>query len=156
MPLTDVAPIEATVEIDAPPARVWSLVADLRNMARWSPQCMRTFVRGGGPVELGSLMVNLNRRGLLVWPTQSKVVRFVPEREIAFRIRENHTVWSYSLEPTAAGGTLLVSRREAPHGLSDLSVRLTDAALGGVGAFTDELRQGMRQTLDRIKADAEG
>ena len=100
-------------------------------------------------------MVNINRRGLLVWPTQAKVVRFVPEQEIAFRVKENCTVWSYTLEPTATGGTVVTARREAPHGISDVSVRLTKAVLGGVEAFTDELQQGMRQTLARIKADAE-
>jgi uncharacterized protein YndB with AHSA1/START domain len=155
VPLTDVAPIQATVEIDAPPAQVWSLVSDLRNMPRWSPQCAKTFVRGGGPVQLGSRMVNVNRRGLLVWPTQSKVVRFEPEREIAFRVRENWTVWSYTLEPTATGATRVTARREAPAGISDLSVRLTEAVLGGVEPFADELREGMQLTLARIKADVE-
>jgi uncharacterized protein YndB with AHSA1/START domain len=155
VPLTDVLPLEATVEIDAPPAAVWSLVSDLRNMPRWSPQCAKTFVRGGGPVELGSRMVNVNRRGLLFWPTRSKVVGLVPEKEIAFRVKENWTVWSYALEPTATGGTLVTARREAPTGVSDLSVRLTKAVLGGVEAFSDELREGMQQTLNRIKADVE-
>jgi uncharacterized protein YndB with AHSA1/START domain len=155
VPLTDVAPLEATVEIDAPPAEVWSLVSDLRNMPRWSPQCAKTFVRGGGPVQLGSRMVNVNRRGLLVWPTQSKVVRFEPEQEIAFRVKENWTIWSYALEPTDAGGTRVTARREAPKGVSDLSVKLTEAVLGGVETFTDELREGMQQTLRKIKADAE-
>ena len=38
MPLTDVAPIEATIEIDAPQDHVWELVSDLTRMPRWSPQ----------------------------------------------------------------------------------------------------------------------
>jgi uncharacterized protein YndB with AHSA1/START domain len=152
MPLLDVAPIEATTEIAAPPAEVWKLVSDLRNMARWSPQVVKTFVKA--PVTEGSTMLNINRRGLLVWPTQSKVVRFVPEREIAFRVKENYTVWSYLLEP-AGSGTRVTARREAPHGISDLSVGLTKRALGGVDAFTAELQDGLRQTLQRIKADAE-
>lgn len=154
MPLQDVAPIVATTEIAAPPARVWTLVADLRNMSRWSPQCLKTFVKGGGEVRLGSQMINVNRRKLLVWPTQSKVVRFTPEREIAFRVKENYTVWSYELEPTATG-TRLTAKREAPQGISDLSVRLTRTALGGVDQFTTELQQGLAQTLAKIKADAE-
>ena len=41
VPLTDVAPLEATTEIDAPPAAVWALVSDLRRMPRWSPQCAK-------------------------------------------------------------------------------------------------------------------
>lgn len=152
MPLMNVAPIEATVEIAAPPAAVWALVSDLRNMARWSPQVVKTFVRT--PVREGSTMFNVNRRKLLVWPTQAKVVRLVPEREIAFRVKENFTVWSYELEPSA-GGTRVTARREAPQGISDLSVGLTKRALGGVDVFTTELQQGMRQTLAKIKADAE-
>lgn len=152
MPLLNVAPIEATVEIAAPPAEVWALVSDLRNMARWSPQVVKTFVRT--PVGEGSTMFNINRRKLLVWPTQAKVVRFVPEREIAFRVKENFTVWSYRLE-AAGSGTRVTARREAPQGISDLSVGLTKRALGGVDVFTAELQEGLRETLQKIKADAE-
>lgn len=152
MPLQDVAPIEATIDIDAPPAEVWALVSDLRNMARWSPQVVKTFVKS--PVSEGATMFNINRRRLLVWPTQAKVVRVVPEQEIAFRVKENYTVWSYQLEPTATG-TQVTARREAPQGISDLSVTLTKRALGGVDVFTEELQQGLRETLARIKADAE-
>jgi uncharacterized protein YndB with AHSA1/START domain len=154
MPLTDVAPIEASIDIAAPPARVWGLVSDLRNMPRWSPQCRKTFVRGG-PIGQGSKLVNINRRGLLVWPTQSMVTEFVPEQKLAFRIKENWTIWSFTLEPTTDGGTRVVQRREAPKGISDVSVRLTKTVLGGLDEFTTELQQGMNQTLARIKADAE-
>ncbi len=154
MPLTDVAPIEASIEIAAPPATVWALVSDLSNMPRWSPQVFKTFVRGG-ETRQGAKMININRRGLLVWPTQSMVTTFEPEQKIAFRIRDNWTVWSFTLGPTEEGGTRVVQRREAPKGISDISVRLTNAVLGGVDDFTSELVRGMNQTLGRIKADAE-
>jgi uncharacterized protein YndB with AHSA1/START domain len=153
MPLQNVEPLEATIEIDAPSAKVWSLVSDLRNMSRWSPQCFKTFLRGD--IAVGAKAVNLNRRGLLVWPTQSKVVRLTPEREIAFRVKENYTVWSYRLEDLGQGRTRLISRREAPQGISDISVRLTKVAFGSVPQFTSELHAGMNETLARIKADAE-
>lgn len=154
MPLTDVAPLEAEIEIDASPAQVWALVGDLRSMPRWSPQVRKVIVRGG-QVREGAKMVNINRRGLLVWPTQSKVVAYEPERRVAFRVKENYTVWSFTLTQTATGGTRVVQRREAPHGISDLSVRLTNGVLGGMEGFTQELRDGMRQTLERVKAEAE-
>ncbi len=48
-----------------------------------------------------------------------------------------------------------MQRREAPKGISDVSVRLTKAVLGGVEDFTSGLVEGMNQTLSRIKADAE-
>lgn len=155
MPLTDVAPIEASIEIAAPPAAVWELVSDLRNMPRWSPQCRKTIVRGGVMQE-GAKLFNINRQGLLFWPTQAMVTEFVPEQKVAFKVRENWTVWSFTLTPTSDGGTRLVQRREAPKGISDLSVRLTKAVLGGVEDFTAGLQEGMQQTLSRIKADAEG
>lgn len=148
------AQIEASIEIAAPPAKVWALVSDLRNMARWSPQCVKTFVRGGGQVGMGSRMINVNRRGLLFWPTQSKVVRFTPEQDVAFRVKENFTVWSYQLEPTATG-TRLTGRRETPDGISPLSARITKAALGGPETFAAELQQGIEETLGKIKAEAE-
>lgn len=153
---TDFEPlIESAVDIAAPPSRVWPLVTDLVGMSERSPQVVKTHVRGGGPIGLGSRTVNLNRRGLLFWPTQAKVVRFEPEHEFAFRIKENWTVWSFTLTPTETG-TRLVQRREAPEGLSSISARLTKTVLGGQQTFTAELREGMAATLASIKADAEG
>lgn len=153
MPLTDVAPIEATIDIAAPPAKVWALVSDLRNMARWSPQTAKSFLRGdNGP---GARFLNINRKGLLVWPTQTKVVRYEEGTEIAWRVKENFTIWSLRLEPTADGGTRVVQTREAPDGISDVSVNLTKVAFGGVPRFTRTLQADMGRTLAQIKAEAE-
>ncbi len=153
MPLTDVAPISATIDIAAPPATVWSVVSDLRNMPRWSPQTAKSVLRGAnGP---GARFVNINRKGLLVWPTRSKVVRFEEEREIAWRVKDNFTVWSLRLEPTADGGTRVTQTREAPEGISDISVRLTKSVFGGVDEFTSTLQRDMGTTLERIKAEIE-
>jgi len=154
MPLTDVPQLEESVEIDASPARVWELVRDPRNMSRWSPQTWRSFLRGGGEVGEGARFLNVNHKGLLVWPTRSKVVRFTPEREIAWRVRDNYTIWSLQLEPSGPG-TRLVQRRETPQGISDVSAKLTDRMMGGQERFTAALRAGMQQTLQQIKADAE-
>lgn len=159
MPLTDVAPLAASTDIAAPPAEVWALVSDLRNMARWSPQTVKSFRRGGE--GLGATFLNVNRLKVLVWPTQSKVVRFdAPGAEgtgeIAWRVKENFTIWSLRLAPNAAGGTTLTSTREAPQGISDVSVRLTKVAFGGVPKFTGQLQADMAVTLAKIKAAVEG
>lgn len=146
--------IEESIEVDAPQVKVWALVSDLPRLAEWSPQVVRTIVRGG-PIQLGTSMININRQGLKVWPTRSKVVRFEPHDEIAFRIKDNFTIWSFTLETTASGGTRITQRRAAPDGLSGISLKLTEKVLGGQQAFTAELRDGMRQTLERIKAEAE-
>ncbi|WP_193604980.1 SRPBCC family protein [Nocardioides dongkuii] len=150
-PVTD---LEASIEVAAPPAAVWSLVSDPARAREWSPQVLRTVVRR--PVGVGTRFLNLNHRGPLVWPTTAKVVAYEPHVRFAFRVSENRTIWSFTLEPTADGGTRLTNRREAPDGISGVSLALTRVALGGVDTFTEELRAGMQETLRRIKAELEG
>ena len=145
--------LEESIDVAASPAKVWSLVTDLPRMSQWSPQVLRTVVRGG-PVQLGSRALNINHRGPVVWPTRTKVVVFEPHREFAFRVKENKTIWSFTLEPTETG-TRVTQRRSAPNGISDISLKLTRIALGGQEKFTSELRAGMRQTLERVKAESE-
>ena len=153
--MTQIEPlIEESIDVDAPPATVWKLVTDLPRMASWSPQVVRTVVRGG-PVALGTRTLNINRRGPLVWPTRSTVVRFEPHRDFAFRIKDNNTTWSFALEPTEAG-TRVVQRREAPNGTTKISDTLIRRVMGGQESFQGELRTGMQQTLRRLKVDAEG
>jgi uncharacterized protein YndB with AHSA1/START domain len=149
------AQLEASIEIDAVPAQVWALISDPARMSTFSTQVVKTFVRGKGPVTTGSTFLNLNHRGPVFWPTQAEVVRCEPHTEFAFRIKENWTIWAFTLEPTADGGTRLTQRRETPRGISRLSTSLTRVALGGVPKFTGELQAGMHQTLVRIKAAAE-
>ncbi|HET9421416.1 MAG TPA: SRPBCC family protein [Nocardioides sp.] len=149
------AQLEATIEIDAPPAQVWALISDPRRMSAFSPQVVKTVVRGGDPVTEGTRFFNINHRGPLLWPTQAMVVRCEPHTEFAFRVKENWTIWSFTLEPTVAGGTKVTQRRETPKGISNLSLRLTKVALGGVPKFTGELQDGMHETLTKIKAAAE-
>ncbi|MCW2814378.1 MAG: polyketide cyclase [Nocardioides sp.] len=146
--------LEASIEIDATPAQVWALVSDVPRMASWSPQVVRSTVKGG-VVEKGATFRNINRQGPLFWPTAAKVVRFEPHRDFAFRVRENRTIWSFELADNATGGTTLTQRREVPDGISKLSVVLTKVALGGVDDFHRTLRVGMQQTLERIKVEAE-
>lgn len=146
--------LEQRIDIAAPPAQVWALVTDLPRMAGWSPQVVRSRVSGGA-VGPRSRFVNLNRQGLRIWPTTGRVVRFEPHRDFAFRINENRVVWSFELSPTPGDGTRLVQRRELPDGISGLSTTLTRIVLGGVDRFTDRLDAGMRETLERIKAEAE-
>ena len=143
--------LEASIEIAVPPARAWELVSDLRRMAEWSPQVDSTRLSTGhSELGLGTRLTNRNVQGELAWITHAEVVRFVPGREIAFRIEENWATWSFTVSPTA-GGTLLTQRREAPDGLSPSSVQAQETWLGGQATFTATLRAGMRETLEAIR-----
>ena len=144
-----------SVHIEAPPERVWAIASDVCRMPDWSPQVDSTRLRNGfDVVELGAQFTNRNSLGELVWTTHAEVVRFEPGREIAFRIEENWVIWSFTVAPGQAG-TQLVQRREAPEGISDLSLELTNGFMGGEEVFTASMCAGMRLTLERIKAEAE-
>ncbi|TSD48747.1 SRPBCC family protein [Rhodococcus sp. KBS0724] len=145
--------LEASIDINASPQDVWAIVADLQRMGEWSPQCKKMKVIGG-TVREGAKTVNINRKGLLVWPTTAKVVRFEPNKSVAFRIAENRTIWSYNLEATETG-TKLTERREAPTGTSQVSQFLVKTVFGGNDSFEVELVKGMNATLDRVKKEAE-
>ena len=153
--MTNREEISASVDIEAPPELVWSLVSDPARMPDWSPQCRKMIVRGKAPVGVGTRTFNINRRGPLFWPTRSKIKAFETGKRFAFTIAENGTVWSFDLEPTTTGTRLTESRR-APNGVSNLSNFLTRTVLGGTENFEEELEAGMGQTLERIKAAAEG
>ena len=122
------APIlKAEVEINAPVSTVWSLVSDVTRMPQWSPQCR--VMKALGPIRPGTRTININRRGMLFWPTTSVITEVVPERKSAFRIPINTTVWSYELEPTATGTRLTETIRiRAPRMLLAVPVRQAVAA----------------------------
>ena len=146
--------LEATIDIQAAPETVWQLVSDIERMASWSPQVVRSTV-DGDEVGLGTTFVNENRQDDVTWPTNAKVVRFDPPRDFAFKVKENRLVWSFRLDPLPGGGTRVTQRREAPEGITDLSIDYTEAYLGGVEAFTERQRAGMRETLANLKQAAE-
>ena len=146
--------IESSIEIDAPPARVWEVVSEVRNATEWSSQAWKIFSPGGRTTK-GTWAINLNKRGPIVWPTTSRVVEFEPGRRFANRINENTTVWVFELEPTPSGGTRLTERREVPDGLTFISRFLTDKLFGGQKSFTAEMDRGVSTSLQRIKALAE-
>jgi uncharacterized protein YndB with AHSA1/START domain len=145
--------LQAEIDIDATPERVWALVSDVSMMPKWSPQCR--LMKAFGPLRPGTRTVNLNRRHFLMWPTTSRITEVIPGRKLAFRVNENNTVWSYELEPTATG-TRLVETRHAENGVKPVSNLLVGALMGGVPSFERELVDGMNASLGRIKAAAEG
>ena len=144
--------LQAQIDINAPVPKVWALVSDLKKMPQWSPQCRLMKPIGG--MRQGARTINFNRRGFLAWPTTSRITELIPEKKLAFRVNENHTVWSYELEPTEAG-TRLIETRHAENGTTAMSNFLVNSMMGGVPSFEDELIEGMNLSLNRIKAAAE-
>lgn len=145
-------PISASVEVAAAPEQVWELVSDVSRMGEWSPECRRIIVLGTPKRGLGTKFLGFNRRGWAMWPTTSTVVRFEPGEAIAWKTRESGATWTYELEPTAAG-TRLTGRRELP--AYTVGTKMMAPLIGGAQGHDEELAEGIRTTLGRIKASVE-
>lgn len=149
-----VPPLEVSIHVDAPPARVWEIVSDQRRMNEWSPETYRQ-VFFGDEIGLGTRSININKRKGIFWPTASRITEFVPEQRIAFYVAGSSTFWSYDLAPDGEG-TLVTERRDLKGGKRSVLSKLTAAAvLGGIEGHDVELKAGMETTLARIKAEAE-
>ncbi|QLY30683.1 SRPBCC family protein [Nocardia huaxiensis] len=140
--------LEASIDIAAPPEKVWNVVSDLKRMPEFSPQCIR--MQPLGSVRTGTWTINLNKDGAKVWPTTSRIVRFEPNRALAFRMTENRTIWSFTLEPTATG-TKVTQRRDVVGQVPWIIRKMIDTSLGGEQNFETGLEQGMNETLGKIK-----
>ena len=143
---------EERIEVAAPPARVYELVADLTRMGEWSPECYRVdWAEGATGPAVGAEFVGHNRIGPYRWSVGGKVAAADPGREFAFttyvRGRES-TRWWYRLEASGPGTVLTESYEFV---WATMFVRLGDLAM----PRTRMLHRGMRKTLQRIKAAAE-
>ena len=150
-----VTTVRSSIDISAPPARVWALVSDLPGMGRFSPENTGgVWQRGDGPVT-GAVFRGTNAQGRRRWSTRSTVERAEPGAAFAFLVRAGGlpvAQWSYELTPTAQGCTLtetwedrrgwLVTR------LGALTTGVQDRA-----AFTSK---SIDHTLAAVKAAAEG
>lgn len=145
-------PISASVEVAAAPDAVWAVVSDVTRMPEWSPELRRLFVIGSKEPRVGMKLVGVNRRGYAVWPTTSRVTRFEPGRAVAWKTRESGATWTYELEPTSTG-TRITGRRDLPK--FTLGTTLMAPVIGGAEGHDQELADGIRSTLERIKATIE-
>lgn len=154
-PIEEIPTLTASVRINAPVERVWAAISDIRQMSQWSPQVESTRLRTGyDTVEKGAQFSSRNVRGEFAWITRGEIVRYEPPTELAFRILENYVIWSFALEPDGTG-SVLTERRETPDGISDASHAAVEQYLGGAETFTREMREGMQETLERIRAAVE-
>lgn len=142
--------LAASIDITAPTASVWRVVADVRRTGEWSPECRRV-IPIGGRVHQGAWLLGLNRRGSTRWPTLSRVTRFDPEREISWRVGTNRSQWGYTLRATDAGCELTSTRR-TPNGVGAFASWFTRTFLGGQTNHDEELAAGIRASLERIRS----
>lgn len=143
-----------TVRIEAPASRVYDLVADVTRMGEWSPET--TSCRWvGEPGKVGSRFRGWNRRGFVRWMTTPVVATATPGEEFAFTTKllgRDQTRWRYRFEPADGGGATDVTE-SFENVANPLPVRLFERVVWP--NRRQDLIDGMRTTLERIKAVAE-
>ena len=145
------------IDVEAPPERVYALLADVTRMGEWSPECVRCRWLGAdsGP-RVGARFRGTSRKGWRRWSTLSTVVAATPGRSFAFDVtyfRLPVATWRYEFRPTDEGGTHMVESVEDRRG------RLLRAVSPLITGSRDRGRRNtetMAATLDRLKAAAEG
>ena len=145
----------ASVHVDAPPDKVWDVVADLDHISRWSPECYRVRWMGKptGAV-VGAKFLGFNKQGWKRWFTRNVVEEATPGEVLTFLTRDNGTRWSFRLEPDG-DGTQLTQTRTLPETRPFYSKWSITLFLGGLETHDKHMADNMRQTLDRVKALAE-
>jgi uncharacterized protein YndB with AHSA1/START domain len=145
---------EVTVHIDASPTRVYEMVSDVTQMGRWSPECVKCEWRDGASAPVvGARFKGSNKSGMARWSTTAEVTAADPGREFAFVTKAGEresTRWKYVFTP-AGGGTDVTESYESiwTPGFVRVLERLFVRDREG------QLADGMRSTLDRLKAAAE-
>ena len=145
-----------TVHIDAAPQQVWELVSDITNTGRFSPETFEAEWLGGatGPAVGVKFRghVKRNGRGPTYW-TVCRITDCEPGRVFAFDVlgpggrKVNH--WRYDLVASDGGTDATESFRLHEHPL----LKAYWAIAGRARTKTNV--EGMRQTLERVKAVAE-
>jgi uncharacterized protein YndB with AHSA1/START domain len=144
-----------TVHMAAPPERIWALVSDVTRIGKYSPETFEAeWLDGASGPAVGAKFrghVKRNRKGPIYWTTCT-VLASEPGREFGFGVGPADkplNVWRYRLEPSGDGTDVTESFELSNTAL----LRLYWALLGWARGRTN--RNGMRTTLERIKAEVE-
>ena len=144
-----------TVHMAAPPSKVWELVSDVTRIGEYSPETFEAeWLDGADGPATGARFrghVKRNGKGPVYWTTCT-VLASTPGVEFAFGVGSADkpiNTWRYRLEPAGDGTDVTESFQ-----LADVApIRLYWALLGWARGKTN--RNGMRTTLERIRAEVE-
>ncbi|WP_218957065.1 SRPBCC family protein [Streptomyces sp. UH6] len=164
---------EREVFVAAEPARVWAAVCDVEELAKGSPELMRTeWLDGATGPALGARYVGHNEHPVAgKGRTLAHITEFEPERlltwavldvdgrfgEPAEALERRMATWSFRLTP-ADGGTLLHQSTvigPGPSGLTAVIARMPEKEEAVIAYRLREMGEGMDATLKAVKEAAE-
>jgi Polyketide cyclase / dehydrase and lipid transport len=146
-----------TIHMAASPEQVWSLVSDVTNIGRFSPETFEAeWSDGDNAPAVGVRFrghVRRNGKAWLVYWTKCRITACDPERDFAFDVigpRGKTSVnWSYHFLPVGGGTDVTESFTLG----TSLALRVYSAIAGRSRTRTNI--RNMRATLERVKDVAE-
>jgi len=143
----------ATIQIQAPPEKVYDMITDVSRMGEWSPETVRAEWVGGvtGPA-VGARFKGHNKLGLARWSTTPTVKVADAGKEFSFETGKpgkEATRWTYRFVPKDGGTEVTESFEALRYGAFMKLTAKPDKR-------TAKLTGDIQQTLERIKQAAEG
>lgn len=147
-----------SIEINASPETVWSLVTDMERYGEWSSENTGGYWRKNedgvpGTGDVGDEFVGINRRGDDEWKALVEIIVREENKAFAFVTggsAMNLIHWRYDIEPTDSGTTLTESW--ALMNLSPLMIEHGDEEIQYRAA---NAKESITATLKGMKAAAE-
>lgn len=148
---------EQSIHIDAPPEDVYALVADVTRSPEFSPEVVRcTWLDGATGPTVGARFEAVNKAGRGSWKNRPMVTAAQAGHEFAFSRSEKlagEIHWRYHFE-AEGGGTRVTESYKVVRPVSRLGWFGITYVYGRRDRRAD-LRRGMQQTLQRLRAAAE-
>lgn len=145
-----------TVHMDASADQIWDLLSDVTKIGRYSPETFEAeWLDGATGPGVGVRFrghVKRNGRGPVYWTTCA-IVACEPGREFAFGVGkpgQAMNTWRYQLEPSGDGTDVTESFQLADRALLRIYWKLFGPFRGPTNV------NGMRTTLERVRAEVEG
>lgn len=149
--------IEESIEIQAPPERLYDMVSDLGRMGEWSPENQGgKWVGGASGAAPGARFKGRNRNGWRRWSTNVTIVTADPPKEVSWESKAlgmKVALWRYRFEPDGNGGTRVTESTEDRRGRT---MHFIGRTASGIADRDGENKKNMRATLEQLKKAAEG
>jgi uncharacterized protein YndB with AHSA1/START domain len=146
----------ASIEIAAPPEKVYDLVVDVSHMGQWSPEATGT-IGHPRPLRVGSRFWGLNRKGVWRWFTLCTVR--AAERGVKFEFDVDFwpagvSRWTYDFCRTPTGCEVTETWEDRRKGLRSLPIEMVGQVMIP-GPRARHNQWSIETTLQRLKAAAE-
>lgn len=155
--------VSVSLDIPAPPQRVWDVVTDISVMPRFSQELLSVeWAEGFSCAGLGAQFLGRNRNPAVgEWTTRSQIVDFEPQRVFGWavgKVENAAASWRFDLAPIPEGTRLRYTARvgPGPSGVTMLIDRDPDRADEIVADRLERFRSDMAATLAGIRDLAAG